>query len=84
MHVDDHLNRKETLNSMIAVKSPIECRDIFREALKATWYEFVQRTTIHGLRYIIDKQGNKFTRLGKLIEFIFGSRIQFLVAVHCG
>lgn len=49
---------------MIAIKNSTQFSDIFRDALKVTWCEFVERTTIHGLRYICDEQGNKFTRLG--------------------
>lgn len=49
---------------MIATKNSTQFSDILRDALKVTWCEFVKRTTIHGLRYITDEQGNKFTRLG--------------------
>lgn len=49
---------------MIVIKDSTSRKEIFRQALKFTWRDFVERTTIHGLRYILDKQGNKFTRLG--------------------
>lgn len=48
---------------MIAIKHSAKFRDVFWETLKITWYEFAERTTIHGLRYIRDEQGNTFTRL---------------------
>ncbi|KAG4077291.1 hypothetical protein HA402_009920 [Bradysia odoriphaga] len=57
---------------MIAIKVSTKCSDILREALKFTWLEFVERTTIHGLRYILDEQGNKFTRTLWLIVTVVG------------
>lgn len=48
---------------MIIIKKQTKCHQVFWEALRVTWFEFVERTTIHGLRYIIDERGNKFTRL---------------------
>lgn len=35
---------------------------LFR-ALKLVWYQFAEMTSIHGLKFIMDKQGNVFTKL---------------------
>lgn len=56
---------------MIAIKNSTKRRDILCDALTITWCEFVEHTTIHGLRYILDEQGNKFTRFGILKKIQF-------------
>lgn len=71
---------------MIIFNNPIKNRKPFREALRVTWYEFAEVTAIHGLRYIIDKQGNTFTRL---ILFVLSmpadaSKVYFCILEHYG
>lgn len=39
---------------------------LFR-ALKLVWYQFAEITSIHGLKFIMDKQGNMFTRSATFI-----------------
>lgn len=38
-------------------------KKIFQRALKITWLQFASRTQTHGMKYIVDPNGNYFTKL---------------------
>lgn len=48
--------------TMNAYGERLTTRQIFMKALKKTWEKFAQRTMIHGVRYINDRNGNKYTK----------------------
>lgn len=41
----------------------INNKKCFQRALKITWLQFASRTQTHGMKYIVDPNGNYFTKL---------------------
>lgn len=45
-----------------SINQPLKKRKIFWKALKSTFVEFAENTSVHGVQYIIDPKGNKCTK----------------------
>lgn len=52
-----------------SINQPLKKHKIFWKAVKATFNEFAEKASVHGVQYIIDPKGNKFTKYAEISLF---------------
>lgn len=45
-----------------SISQPLKKRKLFWKAVKTTFFDFCEKSSVHGVQYIVDPKGNKFTK----------------------